>query len=117
MFRSVPVEVSPVFVIGLNGKRAQYRAIDCDILRLVSGVWCFPVFAAAILSFWSCCISLRQIRFIVLLVYCVIVPLVLIIITTHKINIVHFGKNRDGVQNFRVYLLGGVSVPPVPVGL
>jgi hypothetical protein len=72
-YTPVPVEVAPLFVTGLNGKRAQYFAIDCDILRLVSALWWRPLFAAAILSFCACGISLRHILLIIviiLLLYC-----------------------------------------------
>ena len=64
----------PEAVGGLYGKLAQYSAIACAILRLVSSLSRLPVLAAAILSFCVCGISLRQILFAI--VYIVVIVII-----------------------------------------
>lgn len=69
---AVGVEVSPV--VGLNGNWPQYFVRASEILRRVVALRCLPVLAAAILSRCCCGISLRQIRFaiVVLLLLCLL---------------------------------------------
>ena len=63
----------PEAVGGLYGKLAQYSAIACAILRLVSSLSRLPVLAAAILSFCVCGISLRQILFAIVFIFDIVI--------------------------------------------
>ena len=65
--------VAPEVVGGLYGSFAQYFAIACAILLLVSGLRCLPVLAAAILSFCVCGISLRQILFAIVFIFDIVI--------------------------------------------
>ena len=78
----------PEAVGGLYGSFAQYCAIACAILRLVSSLRCLPVLAAAILSLCVCGISLRQILFAIVFIF----DIVIIARIGFIINIVQFGK-------------------------
>ena len=71
--RVAVVPVAPEAVGGLYGKLAQYCAIACAILRLVSSLRRLPVLAAAILSFCVCGISLRQILFAIVFIFVIVI--------------------------------------------
>lgn len=80
--------VVPEGVGGLYGKLAQYFAIARAIRRFVSSLRRLPVFAAAILSFCVCGISLRHILLAIVYIF----DIVIIACIGFIINIVQIGK-------------------------